>query len=100
MPTASSGASPPHLGNLSFHVVVDYANRSFSMDGPDCPSGVWLHYQVVQVARGMKNKFWEFDIRAETQEQALAQVQADLYDYKFTGTWAATTALSAPSRSR
>jgi hypothetical protein len=81
--------SPPLTdGQITFHVVVDYANRSFSMDGPDGPNGVLLHYEVLKVARGLKRRFWEFDIRAASQERALQDMQRYLPGHNFVGTWA------------
>ena len=89
----TTGISPPLTdGNLTFHVVVDYANRSFSMDGPDGPNGVQLHYEVLKVARVLKHKFWEFDIRADSQEHALAERQKSFPGHKLVGTWASTQA--------
>jgi hypothetical protein len=49
-------------GNHTFHVVVDFTNQSFSMNGFST-NGVWLHYEVHKVARGLQNRFWEFDIQ-------------------------------------
>lgn len=67
IPTTTASASPPPTDeNLTFHVVIDHANRSFSMDGPDGPNGVSLHYEVMKAARGLRNGFWEFNIRVES----------------------------------
>ena len=58
------------------------------MDGPDGPSGVRLHYEMLIVARNQNRKLSELDVRAETREAALAEIQAHLPDYTFLGTWA------------
>jgi hypothetical protein len=89
IPTTTPSASPPlTTGTLTFHVVVDYVKRLFSMDGPDGPNGVRLHYEVMKVSRRTKNRFWEFDIRAESQERALADMQKAFPGHKCMGTWA------------
>ena len=51
---------------------------------------VWrrLHYEMLIVAREQNEKLHDFDIRAETREAALAEMQALLPDYAFLGTWA------------
>ena len=72
----------------SFHVIIDHTHRTFSMDGPEGPSGVRLHYEMLIVAREQNKKLHDFDIRAETHEAALAEMQALLPDYAFLGTWA------------
>jgi hypothetical protein len=58
------------------------------MDGPDGPSGVRLRYEMLLVARKRDKKLQGLDVRAENREAALAEVQAQLPDYTFLGTWA------------
>jgi hypothetical protein len=58
------------------------------MDGPDGPNGVSLHYEVMKAARGLTNRFWEFDMRAKSQEHALTEMQKSFPGYKFLGHWA------------
>jgi hypothetical protein len=88
IPTTTASVLPPVTeGNLTFHVVVDFLDQSFSMDGPET-NGVKLHYEVFKVSRGLKNRFWEFDVRAETQEQALAEMQKHFPGHRSVGTWA------------
>lgn len=92
IPTSSSSVSAPLTeGNIIFHVVVDFTNQSFSMDGPET-NGIQLHYEVLKVARGLKNRFWEFDIRAGSPQQALADMQKYFPGHRFAGTWAETRA--------
>jgi hypothetical protein len=75
-------------GRLSFHVIVDEFDSTFSMDGPEGPSGVRLHYEMLQVAREQKKKLRGFDLRAESREAALAEMETRFPDYTFLGTWA------------
>jgi hypothetical protein len=75
-------------GRLSFHVIVDDFDWTFSMDGPEGPSGVRLHYEMLQVAREQKEKLRGFDLRAESREAALAEMKTRFPDYTFLGTWA------------
>ena len=51
---------------------------------------VWrrLHYEMLIVAREQNEKLHDFDIRAETREAALAEMQVLLPDHAFLGTWA------------
>ena len=87
--TQKSGCGgSPISGRLTFHVIIDHTHRTFSIDGPDGPSGVRLHYQMLLVARKQNKKLKDFDIRAENRETALAEIQAHLHDYTFLGTWA------------
>jgi hypothetical protein len=72
----------------SFHVIIDHTHRTFSMDAPEGASGVRLHYEMLVVARKQNKKLHDFDIRAETHEAALAEMQALLPDHAFLGTWA------------
>jgi hypothetical protein len=51
--------SPPS-GGLIFHVIVDDFNRTFSIDGPEGPSGVRLHYEMQQVIRQQNKKLRDF----------------------------------------
>jgi hypothetical protein len=79
-------------GNLLFHVIIDDFNRTFSMDGPGGPNGIRLHYELMRVSREQKKKLRDFDVRAESQEGALAEIRAILPDYTFLGSWAAAQA--------
>ena len=58
------------------------------MDGPENPSGVRLHYEMLRVARERKKKLRDFDLRAESREAALAEMKTRFPDYTFLGTWA------------
>jgi hypothetical protein len=49
----------PTGGALIFHVIVDDFNRTFSIDGPEGPSGVRLHYEMQQVIRKQTKKLRE-----------------------------------------
>jgi len=43
-------------------------------------------------ARSLRRKLWEFDIKAESVEHALAQMQDALGEYRFAGSWASANA--------
>jgi hypothetical protein len=87
-PVSNPSPGVPKLsGNLSFHVIVDDFQRTFSMDGPGSPNGVRLHFEMMQVARAQKKKLRGFDLRAESQEAALAEMSLHYPDYTFTGAW-------------
>jgi hypothetical protein len=78
--------SPTSRG-LIFHVIVDDFNWAFSIDGPEGPSGVRLHYEMQQVIRQQNKKLRDFDLRAESFEAALAEIKTRFPDYTFLGTW-------------
>jgi hypothetical protein len=78
----------PTSGVLIFHVIIDEFNRTFSIDGPEGPSGVRLHYEMQQVLRKQTKKLRDLDLRAESFEAALAEIKTTLPDYTFLGTWA------------
>ena len=75
--------------NLTFHVIVDHAEKTFSMDGPDGPNGIWLHLEMVRVARERGKTFRDFDMRAPSAEEALTEMQSYLPSYSFIGPWSA-----------
>lgn len=81
-------ASKLTSGNLTFHVIIDDFHRTFSMDGPEGPSGVRLHYEMQLVARTQAKKLRDFDLRAASREAALAEMKTHFPDYAFLGTWA------------
>jgi hypothetical protein len=72
-------------GKLSFHVVVDDFSRRYSIDGPDGPNGVRLHFEIQQIARSGKRRLRDFDVRAETPEEALATIRQYYPGYTFVG---------------
>jgi hypothetical protein len=80
---------PVTTGKLLFHVIVDNFNRAFSMDGPGGPNGIRLHYEMQRVAREQKKNLRDFDLKAESQEAALAEMKASFPNYTFLGSWAA-----------
>ena len=87
--TSGRNASVPVLsGRLSFHVILDDFHWTFSMDGPEGPSGVRLHYEMLRVAREQKEKLRDFDVRAESHEAALAEMRMRFPNSTFLGTWA------------
>jgi len=91
IPTTTASVSPPvSYGNLTFHVAIDFTSQSFSMDGPET-NGVRLHYEILKVARAQRNRFWEFDVRAESQQHASAEMQKHFPGHKFLGTWTDAT---------
>jgi hypothetical protein len=58
------------------------------MDGPEGPSGVRLHYEMLRVARWQKKKLRDFDLRAESRKAALVEMKLRFPNYTFLGTWA------------
>jgi hypothetical protein len=58
--------------------------------GPGGPNGVRLHYEMLQVARAEKKKLRDFDLRADSHEAALAEMQNHFLGYQFLGTWASS----------
>jgi hypothetical protein len=81
---------PTISGKLLFHVIVDDFHRTFSIDGPGGPNGVRLHYEMRQVARAEKKMLRDFDLRADSHEAALAEMQNHFPGYQFLGTWASS----------
>jgi hypothetical protein len=77
--------------SLTFHVIVNRAQKNFSIDGPDGPNGVWLHFEMSRVARLQGNQLRDFDMRAPSHEAALSEVQSMLPDYSFLGPWSSKT---------
>lgn len=93
IPSTTGAAVPVASGNLLFHVIVDDFNRTFSMDGPGGPNGIRLHYEMMRVARTQAKTLRDFDVRAESQEAALAEMKAR---FPITVFWA----LGPPSQAR
>jgi hypothetical protein len=75
--------------NLTFHVIVDHAEKTFSIDGPDGPNGIRLHLEMVRVARERRKTLRDFDMRAPSTEEALTEMKSNLPDYSFIGPWSA-----------
>ena len=90
--TTGSAAVPGSPGILLFHVVVDDSKHTFSMDGPGGPNGIHLHFEMMRVARSQAKRLRGFDVRAESQEAALAEMKAHFPDYIFLGSWATAQA--------
>src|SRR5262249_3050919 len=77
IPTTTATAAPPTTsGKLLFHVIVDDFHRPFSIDGPGGPNGVRLHYEMLQAARAEKKKLRDLDLRADSHEAALGEMQS------------------------
>ena len=88
IPTTSANAALAATSErLSFHVIVDDFHRTFSIDGPEGLNGVRLHYEMLRAARVEKKKLRDFDLRAESHEAALAQMQKGFPGYQFLGPW-------------
>jgi hypothetical protein len=81
---------PGAIFGLLFHVIVDDFHRTFSIDGPGGPNGVRLHYEMLQAARAEKKKLRDFDLRADSHEAALAEMQTHFPGYQFLGNWASS----------
>src|SRR5207344_745779 len=64
----------------------------FPSTGPGGPNGIHLHFQMMRVARSQAKRLRGFDVRAESQEAALAEMKAHFPDYIFLGSWAAAQA--------
>lgn len=86
--TKVSNPAPLPQGQIAFHVVVDNTARTFTMDGPDGPNGIRLQFDAQQDARRLQRKFLEFDMRSDSQENALAEMWRSFPGYEFFGTWA------------
>ena len=84
---SGSGAVPASTGNLKFYVIIDDFYRTFSMDGPDGPNGIRLHYEMMRVTREQKQKLRAFDLWAKSQNAALAQMKHYFPGYAFLGSW-------------
>src|SRR5262249_45830507 len=89
-PTTATAAPPTTSGKLLFHVIVDDFHRTFSIDGPGGPNGVRLHYEMLQAARTEKKKLRDLDLRADSHEAALGEMQSHFPGYQFLGTWASS----------
>jgi hypothetical protein len=88
--TTDRTSLPSDTGTLLFHVIVDDLGRTFSMDGPDGPNGVRLHYEMLQVARTQKKRLRDFDLRADSHDAALAEMKRSFPSYAFLGAWASS----------
>ena len=71
--------------NLTFHVIMDYAQKKFWMDGPG-RNGTKLYYEMVKAARNGRHLRF-FDVRALSQDTALLEAKALLADYSYSGSW-------------
>ena len=89
MPTINPSAIPASSGKLLFHVIIEDRAGQFSIDGPDGPSGVRLHYEMVQVARKQRRNLRDFDLWANSLDEAVSEMEKYFPGYKFLGTWAA-----------
>jgi hypothetical protein len=88
IPTSSSDTVPSAgSGALLFHVIVDDHRRVFTIDGPGGPNGVRLHYEMLKASRTQGRKLRDFDLRCDSLEAALAQMQTLFPGYEFVGTW-------------
>ena len=83
-------AEPPKGSNDCTDLIVDDFHRTFSIDGPGGPNGVRLHYEMLQVARAEKKKLRDLDLRADSHEAALGEMQNHFPGYQFLGTWASS----------
>jgi len=94
MPTVNPSAIPSSSGRLSFHVIIEDRAGQFSIDGPDGPNGVRLHYEMVQVARKQRRNLRDFDLWADSLDEAVTEMEKYFPGYKFLGTWAAANSTS------
>jgi hypothetical protein len=88
--TGATRGLPTISGKLLFHVIVDDFHRTFSIDSAGGPNGVRLHYEMLQVARAEEKKLRDFDVRTDSHEAALAEMQNHFPGYQFLGTWASS----------
>jgi hypothetical protein len=92
IPTNSDGLVPPAgSGSQLFHIIVDDADRTFTIDGPGGPNGMRLHYEMLRVSRAQKKRYRDFDLYCASHKAALATMHGYFPRYKFMGTWAAST---------
>jgi len=83
---ATLGVEATMIGeNLSFHVIMDYTQKNFWMDGPG-QNGTRLYYEMVRAARNGRHLRF-FDVRAPSQDAALLEAKALLADYSYSGSW-------------
>jgi hypothetical protein len=71
--------------NLTFHVIMDYMQKKFWMDGPG-RNGPKLYYEMVKAVRKGKHLRY-FGVRALSQDTALLEAKALLADYSYSGSW-------------
>ena len=81
---------------LLFHVIVDNAACAFALDGPGGPNGIRLHYEMQLAARSRSKKLRDFDLWADSQEAALAEMAKSFPGFKFVGTSAELFQTEAP----
>ncbi len=86
-PTSDETICPAGYRNLLFHVIVDNVHFTFTIDGPDGLNGVRLHLEMLQASRTQSNKFRDFDLRLDTHEAVLSEMQKYFPGYRFVGTW-------------
>jgi hypothetical protein len=86
IPPTSSETGPNTSSKLLFHVILDGAAGAFSLDGPGGPNGIRLHYEMQQAARSRSKRLRDFDLWADSQEAALAEMTKRFPGYKFMGT--------------
>ena len=94
IPTVNPGAIPGSSGKLLFHIIIEDQARQFSIDGPDGPNGFRLHYEMVQVARNQRRNLRDFDLWADSLDEAVSEMEQHFPGYKFLGTWAAANSTS------
>ena len=94
MPTVNPSAVPASSGKLLFHVIIEDRARQFSIDGPGGPNGVRLHYEMLQVARNQRRNLRDFDLWADSLNEAVSEMEQYFPGYKFLGTWAAANSTS------
>jgi hypothetical protein len=90
--TSDTLVPPAGGGNLLFHIIVDDFSRTYTVDGPGGPNGVRLHFEMLRASRALKRKFRDFDLRVDSQEAVLAEMQKYFPGYNLLGTWASSQA--------
>ena len=70
-----------------FHIVVDNAQRTFTIDGPNGLNGVRLHLDMLRKSRTLSNRFSEFDLRMDSHEAVLEEMRSSFPGYSFLGSW-------------
>jgi hypothetical protein len=85
-------------GPSVFHIVVEDLGRTYTVDGPGGPSGLHLHFEMLQASRALKGRYRDFDVRFNSGEEVRSYMLKYFPGYTFSGSWACSRAESFLSR--
>lgn len=86
IPGSPCGATIPEgRGNILFHVVVDDSNQVFCMEHQDDTNAVRLHMEMMRHARYKRVNFRDFDLWAQSKDEAIRQIKAHYPAYEYLG---------------